>query len=40
MLLARWALEKRKDLFEEVFGELVVEETPSGRSEIRNAKLK
>jgi len=27
MLLAKWALEKRKDLFEEVFGDLVVEES-------------
>ena len=26
MLLAKWALDKRKDLFEEVFGPLVVEE--------------
>jgi len=31
MLLAKWALEKRKDLFEEVFGELVVEEAPLAR---------
>jgi exopolyphosphatase / guanosine-5'-triphosphate,3'-diphosphate pyrophosphatase len=26
MLMAKWALEKRKDLFEEVFGELAIEE--------------
>jgi len=32
MLLAKWALEKRKDLFEEVFGELVVEEAPLTRA--------
>jgi exopolyphosphatase/guanosine-5'-triphosphate,3'-diphosphate pyrophosphatase len=32
MLLAKWALEKRKDLFEEVFGELVVEEAPLARA--------
>jgi exopolyphosphatase/guanosine-5'-triphosphate,3'-diphosphate pyrophosphatase len=29
MLLARWALEKRKGLFEQVFGPLVIEETQS-----------
>ena len=31
MLLAKWALDKRKDLFEEVFGPLVVEEPHSLR---------
>jgi len=34
MLLARWALEKRKDLFEEVFGPLVVEEPTVMRSPV------
>ena len=32
LLLAKWALEKRRDLFEKVFGKLVIEEPPARHS--------